>query len=433
MNIVCSGMDGVGKTTLANKLVKKYGMDVIHSTAKTRNDLAYHLDLIDYHDNTFFDRFHTGEIIFPYIYGREPKITHEEFDIITQRIIDNNDLYIIMYCSDPEIIKSRLEARGEDTAWEIEAQSKYYGEAVERVKKFNYKNFYACDIAEDGAYDRLDAWIDEHMNKKTVNVAYRQLLRDILDKGHVMETRNIRGGTLELCNHMFTVDDLDCEYVSLKTGKSDLNYLAAEILWYWEARNDLDFIGKFAQLWGKLSDDGKTSNSAYGYILQKKHDFNQIEKIIELLTVDPYSRRAVLNINVPNENVIDTKDEMCTIALVYQIREGKLHCTTMMRSNDVRFGLRNDFGYFIYLQKYIAKRLGVPVGTYNHFCTSIHIYDRDMKWAKDCAYGTMEVADEKLNIDKLIENKEELINWVDNNFTSKEDWGKLLREKSIIY
>lgn len=52
-------------------------------------------------------------------------------------------------------------------------------------------------------------------------------------------------------------------------------------------------------MWNKLSDDGITANSAYGYILQKKHGFNQIEKIIELLKVDPYSRRAVMNINVP--------------------------------------------------------------------------------------------------------------------------------------
>ena len=432
-SIICSGMDAVGKSYLCDKLVKKYGLNVIHSTAKTSNTLEYHLNLLDYHNNTFFDRFHTGEIIFPYMYGRDPKITRDEFDLITQRIIENNDLYIIMYSSDSELIKKRLEERGEDTAWEIEEQAKRYQEVVEYVKnKFNYKNFYACDISIPGEYDKLDNWIDEHFGKSTTNSTYKQLAKDLLEKGHIMETRNIRGNTKELCNYMFTVDDLDCEYISLETGKTNLTYLAAELLWYWSARNDINFIGKFGSMWNKLSDDGATANSAYGYILQRKHGFNQIERIIELLQKDPYSRRAVLNINVPNYEVIDTKDEPCTVCLDYQIRNNKLQCTCVMRSNDMNFGLRNDLGFFISLQKYIARRLGVEVGSYNHFAMSIHVYDRDIKFAKDVAYGTMKQIKEKLNIDLLLEHKDELVKWVDNNFTSKEDFTNKLKELGII-
>lgn len=432
-NVIVSGMDRVGKSYLCEKLVKKYGLNVIHSTASTSNTYEYHINLLDYHSNTFFDRFHTGEIIFPYMYGREPKITLEEFDKITERIIDNNDLYIIMYSSDPEIIKKRLAERGEDTAWEIDEQCRRYKEAAKYVKdKFNYKNFYVCDIAEENAYDRLDEWIDEHFGKVTTNIAYKKLANDLLEKGHTMETKNVRGNTKELCNYMFTIDDLDCEYVSLKTGKTNLTYLAAELLWYWSARNDVEFIGKFAKLWKALSDDGVTNNSAYGYILQKKHGFDQIEKVIELLKYDPYSRRAVININVPNEKVIETKDEPCTVCLDYQIRNGKLHCTCVMRSNDMNFGLRNDLGFFISLQKYIAKRLNVPVGTYTHFAMSIHFYDRDFKFVKDVAFGTMETIDEKLDIEKLLEYKEGLIKWVDESFTNKEEFTEILKELKII-
>lgn len=435
MNIIVSGMDAVGKTYLCEKLVKKYGMSVIHSTSKTSNTLEYHLNLLDYHDNVFFDRFHTGEIIFPRLYSRDPKITLEDFDTITKRIIDNNDMYIIMYSSDPEIIKRRLEERGENTEWEIIPQIKEYEGMANYVKdKFGwYKNFYVCDIAEENAYDKLDKWIDENFGKVTTNIAYRKLVNDLLDKGHVMETKNLRGNTRELCNYMLKIDDLDTEYVSLKSGGTNLTYLAAELLWYWSARNDVKFIDHFASMWARVSDDGVTANSAYGYLLQKKHGFNQIEKIIELLKYDPYSRRAVININVPNENVIETKDEPCTVCLDYQIREGKLHCTCVMRSNDCRFGLLNDLGFFISLQKYIAKRLNIPVGTYTHFAMSIHFYDRDFKFVKDIAYGTMERSDTLLDIEKLLEHREELVNWVDNEFTSKEDFTNKLKEMNILH
>jgi thymidylate synthase/deoxyadenosine/deoxycytidine kinase len=436
MNIVLSGMDACGKSTLANKLRNKYNMNYVHLTSKNRNDLNYHLDLIDTHENTVFDRFSVGEMIFPRLYNREPKMTHEEFYETLKRIKENNDIYIIFNCSNVDILKERLIARGEEKVLdEIEDQCKLYKEVADDMKNYfnGYKNFYICDIAEEDCYNKLDNWIDEHYGKVTINVAYRKLARQLYEYGHVMETRNVRGNTKELCNYMLTIDDLDSDYITLKTGKTNLTYLAAELLWYWSSRNDTAFIGKFAKLWEKLSDDGITNNSAYGYVLKEKHGFNQIEKIIELLKVDPYSRRAVLNINVPNENVINTKDEPCTICLDYQIRNGKLHSTCIMRSNDFNFGLRNDIGFFVLLQKYIAKQLGVSVGSYTHFAMSIHFYDRDEAFVKNIAYGTLEEAEEKLNINELINNSEELCLWIDNKFTNKDDFTKLLKEKKIIY
>lgn len=155
MNIIISGLDGCGKTTLAEKLKNKYNMKIIHSTASTKNDYGYHIDLLDYQDNTIFDRFHTGERIFPFITtdrykDRAPKISLEEFDNITKRIIDNNDLYIIFVTTDLNIINERLIERGEfDYLEEVKQQQKLYLDIANYVKeKFNYKNFYICDIAE---------------------------------------------------------------------------------------------------------------------------------------------------------------------------------------------------------------------------------------------------------------------------------------------
>lgn len=436
MNLCISGPDACGKSTLAERLINKYGCNVIHSTAKTRNTLEYHLDLLDYHDNTIFDRHCVGEMIFPYIYNREPKINEDEFYQILQRVIDNNDMYVIFICSNSNILKERLIERGEvDYLEEIDEQCRRYNDIAQKMKIFfnNYKYFYICDIAEENAYNKLYDWVDNNFGRKSVNVVYKQLCKDLIEKGHVMETRNIRGNTKELCNYMFTINDLETAYVSLKSGKSNLTYLAAELLWYWSSRNDTEFISKFGAMWKRLSDDGITNNSAYGYILQEKHGFNQIEKIIELLKVDPYSRRAVLNINVPNENVIDTRDEPCTICIDYQIRNNKLQCTVVMRSSDVWFGLRNDIPYFITLQKYVASRLNIGVGDYSMFLMSSHFYDRDFKTIKDVAYGDMSSSEECLDINMLLDNKDLLINEIDNNFIDKEWFTNLLRERGIIY
>ena len=152
---------------------------------------------------------------------------------------------------------------------------------------------------------------------------------------------------------------------------------ARELTWYFSKRKDLGFISKFSKFWEHLSDDGQTVNSAYGYILHRKFGFDQIEMVIRLLKADPGSRRAVVNINDANPRTMITKDEPCTICLQFYIRDGRLNCTAIMRSNDLWFGTPYDVLYFTTLQQYIAACLGLELGSYTHFATSLHYYLRD--------------------------------------------------------
>ena len=434
MNIILEGPDAVGKTTLAEKLKNKYNMDIIHSTSKTRNDLNYHIDLLDYRTNTVFDRFHVGELVYPEIYHRNGQLNLTDFDIINNRIIDNQDILIIFYSSDLSILKNRLIERNElNYLDEIQQQNELFKFYSDILNQYNYKYFYSMDISENNSYDNLDRWIDSIFNKTNINICYRNLCRDILEKGHLVETKTgSRGRSIELNNYQFTIDDIDTDFVTLSTAKSSLVYIIGEYLWYNSSRNDLDFISKFSKFWSNISDDGITSNSAYGYILQKKHGFNQIDCIIDLLKKDPSSRRAVLNINVPNINVSSTKDELCTIALIYFIRDNKLHSTAIMRSNDILFGLRNDLPYFIRLQKYIADSLNIEYGSYTHFATSIHLYEKDIQIAKNVAYGNMETISDKIDFNLLNDHSKYLIDYIDNKWAGKDDFESVLRRLFII-
>lgn len=213
---------------------------------------------------------------------------------------------------------------------------------------------------------------------REIDGIYQSMCSNLLRKGdHV-------NGTYEINNFKVTLNDIDENIISIR----DLSpcYLLGEWLWYFMGRNDVDFISAFGSMWRRLSDDGKTNNSAYGYIMQYKFGFNQIDKIIELLRKDPSSRRAVININTPNKRVIETKDEPCTIALQFLIRNGRLNLTAMMRSNDIYLGFPYDVAFFTELQKYIADQLGIGYGTYTHFATSLHVYDRDVDKINSIAY-----------------------------------------------
>lgn len=433
MNVILEGPDATGKSTLAEKLKKKYGMKIINSTSKTRNDLAYHIDLLDYQSNTVFDRFHVGEMVYPDVYGREGKLSDQDFLKITTRITENNDLFIVFYASDISVLKERLIKRNElDYLDEIEMQNKLFMKWIYVINAYEYKNFIAVDVSKTSAYKMLDTWINKRISKNTPNIAYRKMCRDLLEYGRPVETiTGSRGKSRELVNYMIKIDDIENNVIDLKTRNASYAYLAGESLWYHAGRNDVGFISKFGKLWEKISDDGITNNSAYGYIIKYKHGFDQAEKIIELLKNDPSSRRAIININVPNENVIETKDEMCTICLNFMIRNMRLDCTAVMRSNDIIFGFTYDFSYFTQLQKYIAKKLGIETGSYTHFAMSLHFYEADYQKLKDIAYGNLEVK-ESFDMDNLIKYADELIEYVDSEWKGKSDFEEILKNRLII-
>lgn len=241
------------------------------------------------------------------------------------------------------------------------------------------------------------------ITSRTVDDLYVDVCRLLLDAPSV-------GNTREINNIKLTLTDIDNNIVSIR-GIST-SYLFGELLWYFAGRNETSFISKFSSFWENISDDGYKANSAYGHLMQRSFGFNQINKVIELLKKDPNSRRAKININTPNRNVIETKDEPCTMFLQFLIRDEKLHCTAVMRSNDIWLGFPYDVAFFTELQKYIADRLGIAYGEYTHFVVSMHLYERNVDAVKkifDEPVSKPIVFDGK----KLIENTYKLAKVVD--------------------
>jgi len=103
---------------------------------------------------------------------------------------------------------------------------------------------------------------------------------------------------------------------------------------------------------------------------------NQVEFVINELKRSADSRRAVINIR---DNSIDPFNEnpACLQHMQFLIRDNKLHCKVLMRSNDAAKATFMNAFAFIMLQKQIADALGVEVGTYSHRANSFHCYEKD--------------------------------------------------------
>jgi thymidylate synthase len=101
----------------------------------------------------------------------------------------------------------------------------------------------------------------------------------------------------------------------------------------------------------------------------------QLPWIVDELKRNPDSRRAV--VFVRSEEDMHTGSPACLQHLQFMLRDGKLHCKVLFRSNDAtKAAFMNAFA-LILLQKRLADTLGVEVGTYTHRANSFHVYERD--------------------------------------------------------
>jgi thymidylate synthase len=104
----------------------------------------------------------------------------------------------------------------------------------------------------------------------------------------------------------------------------------------------------------------------------------QLPFIIRELKRNPSSRRAVIDIRDWRHDSREGNDSpACLQHIQYFIRDGKLFCKVLFRSNDAcKATFMNAFA-LIMLQKRIADELGVGMGTYTHRANSFHCYERD--------------------------------------------------------
>lgn len=196
-------------------------------------------------------------------------------------------------------------------------------------------------------------------------------------KDALMESRD--GAVIgEVINAITVIKDPTRCIMKNDIRKMPIRYAVGELLWYLSGNKNLSEIQKYTKAWDRMSDDGKTVNSNYGYCIQQKFGYNQWEACENELRKDKDSRRAVIHIKSGNDS-LESKDVNCTVCLQFFVRDSKLHLTTYMRSNDLWMGFPYDVFQFTAMQILMSMRLGIELGTYTHIAGSLHLYKRDVK------------------------------------------------------
>lgn len=215
-----------------------------------------------------------------------------------------------------------------------------------------------------------------NITAKSANEAYVKILRAIDKHGILSQPRGYQ--VKELINANICIKNPRNRYIYDSDRKMSYAYAFGELCWYMNGDNSLDTIRYYSKFYDKITDDGKTVNSAYGYRIFGKHPqigFDQWKRCVDLLKKDKDTRQAIIHIHTPNNK--PTKDEVCTLTLQFLIRNGKLNMIVNMRSNDVVYGFTYDVFCFTAMQELMAEELGVKLGCYYHNAASLHIYLND--------------------------------------------------------
>ena len=161
--------------------------------------------------------------------------------------------------------------------------------------------------------------------------------------------------------------------------KASAAYAAAELLWYLSGESKVDMLEQYAPSYRKFVGGHQIAKGAYGARIAAE---NQIERVVQVLKMNPDSRQAIMTMFWPSDLARvalnnDFDDVPCTLSLQFLIRKGHLSLIANMRSNDAWRGLPYDVWCFTRIQTIIAAMLGVPVGLYVHQAGSMHIYEND--------------------------------------------------------
>lgn len=216
---------------------------------------------------------------------------------------------------------------------------------------------------------------NEFFECETVDEAFEHWYKLLLEQNEVNDSRD--GEVVgEIVNAVTVIKDPTRCIMMNKIRNMSMRYAVGELLWYLSGNNKLEEIQKYTKVWDRMSDDGETVNSNYGFCIMNKYGFDQWEYVEQMLRDNSVTRQAVIHIKAADDSA--SKDVNCTVCLQFFIRDGKLYMTTYMRSNDIWLGFPFDVFQFTAMQVLMSMKLGVGLGTYTHVAGSLHLYKRNV-------------------------------------------------------
>lgn len=249
----------------------------------------------------------------------------------------------------------------------------------------------------------------EKIVESTLDDLLREALIRILQDGE--QTEPSKGAAIDTIAASLTLTNPRAR-LSRTEGRGRLFSGLGELTWYLSGSNAVEPIAFYIPAYRQFQEDGAI-HGGYGPRLFQPKGKSQIDYVLETLSSNPWSRKAVIQL-FDREDVQEKHEDVpCTCTLQFLIRKERLNLVTYMRSNDAWLGLAHDIFCFTMLQEMVARALKIPLGIYEHFVGSLHLYNRNIEQAKaflDEGWQSTTIEMPPMPSEMVWENVESLVN-----------------------
>jgi thymidylate synthase len=173
--------------------------------------------------------------------------------------------------------------------------------------------------------------------------------------------------------------DLEAGFPMLTTKKLHLKSIVHELLWFLSGSTNIRYLKQNGVgIWDEWADENGELGPVYGkqwrsWAAPDGRSIDQIAKLIEGLTTNPYSRRHIVSAWNPAE-VDDMALPPCHCLFQFHVAEGRLSCQLYQRSADIFLGVPFNIASYALLTMMVAQVTGYRPGEFIHTLGDAHLY-----------------------------------------------------------
>ena len=183
--------------------------------------------------------------------------------------------------------------------------------------------------------------------------------------------------TREIVGHQITVLSPRARIVCSKIRRFNIGHAIAQLIWMVSGSSDGKMIGFYHRFGLQFCEADFHIPAALGARIFASDVGDQLEHVVNRLSHDPSSRRAVVQIFRPEDVAHNRRDVPCFLSVQFLVRDGALRAVGSMRSQSAFAVLPHDLFLLTMLQEVVATRLDLDIGPYTHWAASMHIYEHE--------------------------------------------------------
>lgn len=157
MRVIIDGCDGVGKTSVCEKLANKLGCNIVRLTHDGDRSLYAYLDLMTC-NNVVHDRSFLSEIIYPRHFSRESRIKREDINTL-YRILHFHELKMFILTASTEVIQNRVSKRGDDYITDLSKLKEINNDYLRVAKRHGFTVIDTTDKTVDEVVEEIGGYL----------------------------------------------------------------------------------------------------------------------------------------------------------------------------------------------------------------------------------------------------------------------------------